>query len=151
MNLDRFEIDENHYKKLENMYYSAPCNQYFSPEMKISKGECIVTIPVTPKLFHAAGAAHGNAYFKVVDDSCFFAANSLITDVFVLTTNLNTHLTRPISSGEIKGIGKVVSVSKKQIIADSILYNSEGKQIGRGSCIFLKSKIPLTKEIGYKL
>ena len=33
---------------------------------------------VEPASFHAAGAAHGTLYFKMLDDAAFYAANSLI-------------------------------------------------------------------------
>ena len=48
---------------------------------------------------HAAGAVHGSYYFKVLDDACYFAANSLVSDVFVLTvsfviTSYSIHYTK---------------------------------------------------------
>ena len=37
-------------------------------------------------MFHTAGAAHGTLFFKMLDDAAFYAANSLVTDRFLLTT-----------------------------------------------------------------
>ena len=46
----------------------------------------IASLTVTPDMFHAAGAAHGTLFFKMLTDAAFYAANSLGTDRFLLTT-----------------------------------------------------------------
>ena len=46
--------------------------------------------------FHAADAAHGTVYFKMMDDAAFYACNSLVTDRFLLTTAFNLLFTRPL-------------------------------------------------------
>ena len=45
------------------------------------------------------GAAHGTSYFKMLDDAAFYAANSLVTDRFLLTTAFNLLFTRPLGAG----------------------------------------------------
>jgi acyl-coenzyme A thioesterase PaaI-like protein len=92
-------MNKDHYQKLERMYRGAPCNEYYRPDIAIARGTAEVSIPVRPQLFHPAGAVHGSAYFKALDDAAFFAVNSLIEDLFVLTVSFNVHLTRPISCG----------------------------------------------------
>jgi acyl-coenzyme A thioesterase PaaI-like protein len=79
--------NEEHYRTLEKMYASAPCNGYYAPEIHVSHGNAEVVIPVQPKFFHAAGATHGSVYFKALDDAAFFAVSSLVTDVFALTVS----------------------------------------------------------------
>jgi len=141
---------EEHFRKLERMYLSAPVNEYYAPEIHISKGEAQVTIPVRPDFFHAANAVHGAVYFKLLDDSAFFAANSLVKDVFVLTVSYTVYFTRPVSEGVMKAIGKVVQASRRLIIAESVVVDSKEREIARGSGTFLPSKISLADVIGYK-
>ena len=45
---------------------------------------------------HAAGAAHGTLYFKMMDDAAFYACNSMVSDRFLLTTAFNLVFTRPL-------------------------------------------------------
>ena len=142
--------NEEHYRKLERMYLGAPVNNFYAPEIHISAGQAQVTIPVRADFFHAANAVHGVVYFKLLDDSSFFAANSLVDDVFVLTTSYNIYFTRPISEGVMQAIGKVVQASKKLIIAESVVVDSNEREIARGSGTFMRSKIRLAEEIGYK-
>ncbi len=143
-------MDKDHYIKLENMMHSASFIQFTGARVSIKKGEAQITMSVQEKLFHAAGAMHGALYFLALDNAAFFAANSLVIDVFVLTTSFTTYITKPVSEGVVKSIGKVVNQNRSQFICESILFDSKVKEIARATGIFVRSKIPLSKEIGYK-
>jgi acyl-coenzyme A thioesterase PaaI-like protein len=141
---------EAHCRKLENMYIGGKCNEYYEPGISISGGCADIVIPVQDKFFHAAGAVHGSVYFKAMDDAAFFAVNSMVDDVFVLTVSFNTYLTRPVSAGEIIARGQYVGKSGDQFLADAVLMDSDDNEIGRGNGAFVKSKIKLTPKIGYE-
>lgn len=131
------------------MYGAAPVNQLYEPRLTISEGTAELVMPVKPEFFHAAGATHGSVYFKALDDAAFFAVNSLVEDVFVLTVSFNTYLLRPISRGEMRATGQVVHQTKNTFLAEAVLLDSEGRQIARGSGSFVRSQVALTAEIGY--
>ncbi len=143
-------VNQDHYIKLENMMHTASFVQYTGAKVSIKKGEACITMPVKEKLFHAAGAMHGALYFLALDNAAFFAANSLVEDVFVLTTSFTTYITRPVSRGIVKSIGKVVNQNRSQFICESILYNANETEIARATGIFVRSKILLSDKIGYK-
>ena len=141
---------DEHFRKLERMFQRAPINRFFEPVLHITEeGRAEITLPVKPEFFHAANAVHGSVYFKALDDAAFFAANSLVSDVFVLTVTYNVFLTRPIADGEMRAAGRVVHRSKNLIIADADLLDSAGRQIARGTGTFMRSQIALTPAIGY--
>ena len=141
--------EAEHYDALASMYRAAPVNAFYLPEIIVKEGEAEIEIDVSEKHFHSAGAVHGSVYFKMLDDAAFFAANSLEPDYFVLTTSFTTYLTRPVSSGRLKSVGKVVNANKSQFIAESIVYDEQGREIGRGNGIFVRSKMPLKDALGY--
>jgi uncharacterized protein (TIGR00369 family) len=141
---------EEHYRKLEHLYASAPINEYYKPTMHISEGRAEVTIAVRREIFHAANAVHGELYFKCLDDATFFAVNSLVDDVFVLTVSFNLYLLRPIAAGEMRATGRVVFRSRQLFVAEAELVDQDGKEIGRGSGTFMRSAMPLSPEMGYK-
>lgn len=143
-------MENSHYKKLENMMHTSPFVSFTGARVKVKKGQAVITLPVTKKLFHAAGAMHGALYFLALDNACFFAANSLVEDVFVLTTSFTTYITRPVSEGVVTSIGKVVNQNRTQFICEAILSAANDKEIARATGIFVRSKIVLSKEIGYK-
>jgi len=140
-----------HYRKLERMYLSAPINAFFAPEIWISRGEAEISMVVKPEFFHAANAVHGSVYFKALDDSSFFAVNSLVEDYFVLTQSYTTYLVRPMTEGVMKATGKVVYQGAKTFIAESVVKDSNGREIARGSGNFVVSKIRLDPDMGYRL
>ena len=141
-----------HYEKLERMYMQANVNTmvFNSTTCNIREGEAEIGLTISEKYFHALGAAHGSVYFKLLDDACFFAVQSLVEDVFVLTTSFNINLIRPVNQGVIKAVGKLKYTSKELFVAEANIYNSEGKEIGFGTGNFTKSRIALSKEIGYE-
>ena len=138
-----------HFARLESMYLAAPINEFYQPTIKVSEAQADIEIELTSKYHHAANAVHGSVYFKMLDDAAFFAASSLETEVFVLTTSFTTYLTRPVSSGSMRAVGKVVNKNKSQIIAEAIVYDSDDREIGRGNGIFVRSKVPLLDAQGY--
>jgi uncharacterized protein (TIGR00369 family) len=138
-----------HFVALQNMYLAAPINEFYRPSIDVSDSEATIEIEVSEKLFHAVGAVHGSVYFKMLDDAAFFAANSLERDFFLLTTSFTTYLTRPISSGVLRSVGRVVNRNKSQYIAEAVAFDSDGKEIGRGSGIFVRSTLVLNEAEGY--
>ena len=140
---------EDHYRALEKMYLAAPINELYKPGITVSEATAEIRMDVKEAFFHAAGAVHGSVYFKMLDDAAYFAASSVVQDFFVLTTAFTTYLTRPVSSGTMTSIGKVANRTRTQIIAESVVYNDLGKEVGRGSGIFVKGKTPLSETLGY--
>lgn len=143
--------DREHFERLEKMYAAAPINDFYQPNLNVSDGRAEITIELSEKYHHAAGAVHGSVYFKMLDDAAFFAANSLEKEVFVLTTSFTTYLTRPVSLGALKAVGKVVNKNASQFIAEAVVYDSRDKEIGRGNGIFVRSKQKLAETPGYKI
>jgi uncharacterized protein (TIGR00369 family) len=137
-----------HSRALEAMYVNGPINQFFRPAIRVDAGAAEVRMSVRPDMHHAAHAAHGAVYFKMLDDAAFFAVQSLVTDVFVLTVSFTLHLLRPVVDGEIVAKGTVVHQSKRLFVAESILESS-GDVIARGSGSFMRSAIRLDAKVGY--
>ena len=139
-----------HYKKLERMYLAAPVNRLvYEPTIEITEGTAVIGMATVEKFFHAGKALHGSVYFKMLDDACFFAVSSLVTDVFVLTTSFTTYFTRPISSGRLTARGRVVHQGKSVLLAEAELRDDKNKIAGRGNGAFMKSQTRLGPSIGY--
>jgi uncharacterized protein (TIGR00369 family) len=142
---------DDHYRKLEQLYRGAACNEYYAPRITIGEGTCELVIPVQPKFFHPGGAVHGSVYFKALDDAAYFAANSLVEEVLLLTSTFHVSLLRPISQGEIRARGTVVHKAGQLIYAESVAADSAGREIARGTGSFARSRLELTPALGYRL
>lgn len=141
---------DQHYRALERLYVSAPVNAQFHSQLEITgKGTSRLTFEVDETSYHAAGAAHGTIYFKMLDDAAFYAANTLATDKFLLTTSFNLHFTKPVRSGKVVAEGKWISGRRRVLVAESRLVDEEGDEIGRGTGTFMRSRIALSSLPGY--
>ena len=140
---------DSHFIALENMYLVAPINKFYDPRIQVSDSEATIEIDISERFFHCAGAVHGSVCFKMLDDAAFFAANSLEREFFVLTTSFTTYLTRPVSAGRLRSVGRVVNRNKSQLIAEAVVYDSQGNEVGRGNGIFVRSKVLLKETCGY--
>ena len=139
-----------HYRALEALYASAPVNRLFDSRLEIvGEGHARIRFSVDERFHHAAGAAHGTIYFKMLDDAAFYAANAMVTDRFLLTTAFNLHFTRPIRAGEVIAEGRWISGRRRVFIAESHLVDSDGEEIGRGTGTFMRSHIALSGLAGY--
>ncbi|WP_164118564.1 PaaI family thioesterase [Sphingorhabdus sp. Alg239-R122] len=139
-----------HFRALESLYASAPVNALFDSRLEIvESGVARIHFMVDERFYHAAGAAHGTIYFKMLDDAAFYAANSLVSDRFLLTTAFNMNFTSPVKAGPVVAEGKWISGKRRVFIGESRLLDSEGEEIARGTGTFMRSHIALSTLDGY--
>ena len=140
-----------HHRALERLYAAAPINRFFPSEIEIpERGVARIRFAIQPEVFHAGGAAHGTSYFKMLDDAAFYAANSLVTDRFLLTTAFNLLLTRPLTAGPVVAEGRWVSGRRRVFVAEARLLDGDGEEAARGTGTFMRSRIPLADLPGYR-
>ena len=139
-----------HFRALENLYRSAPINRLFRSELTIPEaGHSVIEFDADEEQFHAAGAVHGTVYFKMLDDAAFYAANSLVSDRFLLTTAFNLLFTRPIGPGRIRAEGRWISGKRRVFVAEASLIDMDGEEVGRGTGTFMRSQFALSSLPGY--
>lgn len=139
-----------HLRALEGLYCSAPINSLFESRLELPEsGRSRIRFPVDPRTFHAAGAAHGTLYFKMMDDAAFYAANSMVSDRFLLTTAFNLFFTKPMREGEAMAEGRWISGKRRVFVAEARIVDSSGEECARGTGTFLRSSIALSGLAGY--
>ena len=140
-----------HFRALEQLYGSAPINLLFRSSLTlVEAGRSRIDFTVEPTSFHAAGAAHGTLYFKMLDDAAFYAANGLVSDRFLLTTAFNLHFTKPLKEGPAVAEGRWVSGRRRVFVAEARIVDSTGEECARGTGTFLRSHIALAGLPGYR-
>lgn len=139
-----------HFRALESLYAAAPINRLFESRLDIPEaGVARIHFVLDERHFHAAGAVHGTSYFKMLDDAAFYAANSLVTDRFLLTTAFNLLFTRPLSAGPVIAEGRWISGRRRVFVGDARLIDAAGEEVARGTGTFMRSQIPLAGLPGY--
>jgi uncharacterized protein (TIGR00369 family) len=141
--------ESDHHRKLEHLYASAPVTQWYGATIAVGDGQAEVRIAIRPEFHHAAHAVHGSVYFRALDDAAFFAVNSRVRDVFVLTVSYTVHLVRPVASGDLRAVSRIIHSGGRMFFAESTLFNDAGEILGHGSGVFTRSSIALTPAVGY--
>jgi len=140
-----------HLRALESLYGSAPVNHVFRSTLTLPEaGRSEIAFTVDRDLYHAAGAAHGTLYFKMLDDAAFYAANTLVSDRFLLTTAFNLHFTKAMKQGEARAEGRWISGRRRVFVAEARIIDSCGEECARGTGTFLRSHIALSGLDGYR-
>lgn len=148
---DGLSGERAHFRALESLYAAAPINQLFESRLEIvGPGVSRIHFTIDERHYHAAGAAHGTGYFKMLDDAAFYAANSLVTDRFLLTTAFNLLFTRPLRAGPVIAEGRWISGQRRVLVADARLIDGEGEEAARGTGTFMRSRIALAALDGYR-
>ena len=142
-------MTDDHFRRLERMYLAAPINDSYRPSIAVRNGEAEIAFAVGPRFHHAARSVHGAVYFKALDDAAFFAVNSLVEDVFVVTVSFNVYFVRPLSEGVVRCRGTVVNASRNLWVAESVLEDQDARLLGRGSGTFMRSRLALADAMGY--
>lgn len=144
------DLVQAHLQGLERLYCRAAVNHMFPSTLVLTEaGRTEIHFEVTPDMYHAAGAAHGAIYFKMLDDAAFYAVNSMVMEHFVLTTQFNLFLTRPLTAGPLRAEGKWVSGRRRVLIGESRLVDQDGDEVARGQGTFMRSRILLRDLAGY--
>jgi uncharacterized protein (TIGR00369 family) len=138
-----------HHRKLERLYESAPVSQWYGARITIADGQAEVRFDVRPEFHHSGRAVHGSVYFRALDDAAFFAVNSRVHDVFVLTVSFTVHFVRPVTTGELRAAGRIIHGGRRLFFAESTLVNDAEEVLGHGSGVFTRGSISLEPGIGY--
>ena len=140
-----------HFRALESLYAQAPINRFFDSSLEIHEaGVARIHFTIDERHYHAGGAAHGTSYFKMLDDAAFYAANSLVTDRFLLTTAFTLLFTQPLGVGPVVAEGRWTNGRRRVFNADARLLDRHGEEVARGTGTFMRSRIPLADLPGYR-
>jgi uncharacterized protein (TIGR00369 family) len=139
-----------HFRKLEHLYHVAPISQWYGVSIRIGDGRAEVRVHVRPEFLHAAQAVHGSVYFRMLDDAAFFAANSRVHDVLLLTVSFTAQFTNPVGAGELTAKGSVVHEGGRLFLAESELRDQTGRLLAKGTGTFARSRIALDEQVGYR-
>lgn len=135
---------EEHYDFLVRLFHSAPINQkvFQGSELILSEGEAKYQLEVKTDYFHGAEAMHGAAYFKMLDDAAYFACATLVNDYFLVTKSYEIEFIRPVPGGTLTATGRFLEINDEGFLAESEILNDQGKLVGKGKGIFVKSRKP---------
>ena len=125
------------HKLLLKKYLNHPMHKGLNLNVTMSQGVATVEMTVSPEICNLVGILHGNYYFKIMDDACFFAALSLNKHEFVATANFNIHYFSPASKGQLIASAQVVHARGTKYVCECTIVDKEQKKYGCGSGLFI--------------
>jgi acyl-coenzyme A thioesterase PaaI-like protein len=73
-----------------------------------------------------------------------------VEDVFVVTASFHVTLLRPITTGAVRSVGRVVRAGAALVVAEAILLDPAGREAARGIGDFARSRTALADVPGYR-
>ncbi len=101
----------------------------------------VMEMDVLPEHRNVWGAMHGGVLSGFIDSSCGTAtAQYLDKDETVVTLDLRVQFFAPAKDGKIKALGRVVRRTKRYVIAESEVFDTDDKMLARGTTIHVVVK-----------
>jgi acyl-coenzyme A thioesterase PaaI-like protein len=142
--------DGLHFEKLERMHERGAISAQFKATARVSSGTAEVTIPIRKKHFNAVGVVDSALYYKALHDAAGLAVASLIKDALVVGVSFNTIVTHPVERGTLTARAKFLTEADDLYMAEAILTDGDGQEVGRGRGSFMRTTATLSEDIGYK-
>lgn len=139
-----------HFEKLERMHKRGASSAEFKSSAQVSSGSAEVTVRVQKKHLNAVGVVDSAVYYKALSDAAGLAVASLIKDALVVGVSFNTIITHPVDRGSLTAKASFLTEADELFLAEAILTDKDGQEVGRGRGSFMKTTAALNEDIGYK-
>lgn len=135
-----------HLEVLERQYLTGPHIQSLDPGISIAEGEADILVPLRKELQDPSGRLRSSICINVMNDAATYAVSSLVGRGGTHTESFNVSLTDTVPSGDLLARGCFVGMSGSRYLAESILVDSEGREIGRADGVFILSQTTVLGE-----
>ncbi len=142
--------NQEHFTKLENFFYSANINAFYQPRISVGERETDIKIDIDPKFFHAGHSVHGSVYFKLLDDACYFACQSIERHHFLVTSSFNIQFIASVTEGTLMVKAKVDATTRTVSFSSGEIFDEKGRLVATGNGSFMKSRLTLNEDVGYR-
>ncbi len=141
---------QDHCEKLEHLYLTAPSSAYHDPGVRIARGEAEIVIPIRDPFRQADGTVHPSICHGAMCDAAMLAVNSVVEDVLVRVVSFHIYMADGVQADELVAQGRFLGISGGHHLAEAVLTDSQGAELGRGNGAFLPGNTTLAADIGYQ-
>ena len=102
-----------------------------------SPDETTLLLPAAERLMHVGGMVCGQVFMAAADTAMVVAFSVALGGFRPMTTvNLNTTFLRPVSSGDMRVIARVVRVGKNLLYGDVDITGADGKVVAHATTTY---------------
>tara|TARA_Y100001970_G_scaffold263886_1_gene349844 strand:- start:126 stop:548 length:423 start_codon:yes stop_codon:yes gene_type:complete len=121
-------------------YINHPMHKNLNMSVHFGKESAAVSMTIHESILNLVGTLHGAIYFKLIDDSCFFAALSAKESHFVATSNMTIHYVKPASEGNLVAKANIITKRNRMYLCKSTIMNDKEDILAYGSGSFIEPK-----------
>jgi len=122
----------------ESTYLNGPGKGMRGVGIRLGEGEADIVLPRAKADLDEDGSVLDAVSFRLMSDSAVQAVSTLFDDVTVLTSKFSFMLTHTEPSGNLLVRGRYVGQAGNQYLADAMLTDAAGKELGRGEGVFFE-------------
>jgi uncharacterized protein (TIGR00369 family) len=138
------DLGDAHHRMLERLYHAAPSNAFTPATMQLAHGEAWLSMELPDEYRQAVGMVHGMIPCKVIDEIGFYAAQSVVEDVWLTTAALNVQFLGPVEvGGQLHGHARVVHAGRSSITVEVLTWRGDNSPVARGTGTFVRTKTAL--------
>ena len=130
---------EKRLRGLEKAYLDGPAAGLRGIGIRLAEGEADIVLPLAKADIDGVGGLFDSTSFKLMSDSAAQAVSTLGDNATMLTSEFSMTLTHATPSGELVARGRYVGRAGKHYLADTMLTDAEGVEIGRGEGVFFEA------------
>jgi uncharacterized protein (TIGR00369 family) len=102
--------------------------------IEIGEGTATAIMKVDSRFYNPMGTLHGGIMTDIADATMGIATATLLKDDESFTTlELKINFLRPVFQTELRAVGRVLHRGRSIAVAESVLKNSEGKEVARAT------------------
>lgn len=135
-----------HFERLEGMYLADDRNEQDDVGVRVLEGESEIVTPIDARHIRSDGSLTNSICFRLLDDAASLAVNSVVQDVLVRAEGFNVRYSHVAPTGDLAARGRLLSSSEDQYLAESVVVDSEGREICRGTGAFVRTDTALAHE-----
>ncbi len=121
------ELTPAQLKRVHKALASVPYAKLLGLEVeKVAMGTATLVLPVRKELTQNHGVVHGGAVASLIDSATAFAIIPLLSPKEKVTTvDLTISYLRPVTSGQMKAVAKVIRAGRRLIAVSAEVFNSD--------------------------
>ena len=133
-------LDESRWQRIREAFASVPYAGLIGLELgEMKPGEAILYLGVRDELKQNQGVVHGGAVASLIDTAAAFAVvTKLESGERVTTSDLTIHYLRPITSGRLKAVARVVRGGRRLFVLSVDVWNDQELLVATAVTSYLK-------------
>ena len=133
-------LDEDRWQRIREAFATVPYAQLIGLELgEMKPGEANLYLDVRDQLKQNQGVVHGGAVASLIDTAAAFAVVTKIeSGERVTTSDLTIHYLRPITSGRLRAIARIVRGGRRLFVLSVEVWNDQQVLVATAVTSYLK-------------